>query len=220
MENNEPIDEETGLKRIMDNFEDIQDIPPKYYDIIPESDPLVYNNLPDLVFKIDSGLDSMETIKNMWRRFSTIPTGKAKHASIKKQPKIDRSFANDNFNPEKLLLIDEKYTQGKNDLKILKEEYSKINLKGKYLLNSFQHITTNTNLNETNKRNKLIEFINNYKTEFSKDLIEFSKIKIDFTYLNQLKLELIKFLKLRYEIITHQIVESFDLNIDNIELVI
>jgi hypothetical protein len=111
-----------------------------------------------------------------------------------------------------------KVEQAKKDLSSLLSEYRQVNEFLKFLLNNFKFIMINPDLNEKNKKVKIVELISSFKSKY-KEIIESFKTKIyDFLYLRNLKEEIIRYLKLNYQILVSYIIQSQSLEMADLNL--
>ena len=108
----------------------------------------------------------------------------------------------------KYLAIREKFEMSLIDLKNIYSNYDVINSNLKFLYNNYQYLLTNPILNEKNKRMKIIEFITKFSEQFKNTICKFRDEKIEFSYLNDLKKELIKFCVNKFQIVVAYIINS------------
>lgn len=223
-------DEINKLENIIANFDDIEETPPDYSDVMPSQDEKEYNNFPNIKIRILSGLNSKDTffnnsdlkIKKIDLAALKIPclsNQKAQTKDSKIQISANQAMKivaeeerkNDQEEIEKLAQVEENYKMAVKELHYLQENYYKLNTHLKHFINQYEYIVSNHNLNEKNKKIKLVEFINEFMTQFHPKLKAFCEIKVCMSYLDQIKEELLKFIKLRYEMFYKYIQEVKEL---------
>jgi hypothetical protein len=208
------------IYKIMENFEDISNAPPDYFDIVPDCDPEIVDHLPKTNIKISEGLSSLDSMKIELSKLK-LPMAKTNKSNKKMSVaqinfndlhKVRKDMFGDLHDNEqaqrKLLLISEKYDRSLIDLKSLYKSYDEINSNLKYLYNNFQFLWTNPILNEKNKKMKIIEFLTKFSEEFKKTINNLREMKIEFDYLNNLKEELIKFFINKFQVVVAYIIHS------------
>jgi hypothetical protein len=207
------------IYNIMENFEDISNIPPDYLEIVPDCDQEIIKNLPKTNIKISDGLSSIDTMKIDIKKLQlTKPkTNKSKNRMSIANLKFNDLYKvreniygdlNDEKGKQKFLLIREKFEMSLIDLKNIYSNYDVINSNLKFLYNNYQYLLTNPILNEKNKRMKIIEFITEFSKQFKNTICKFRDEKIEFSYLNDLKEELIKFCVNKFQIVVAYIINS------------
>jgi hypothetical protein len=208
-------EEQMPLQKIMENFEDIQEVPPEYDQLMPESDAFIYSVLPTIHLSISNGFVSEENLayladkqvlKRATKKSSIL-------ASITLNQLQSQFNGEDDFSPEYFLLIKGKFNQAQIDLKTINEIYYKLKGYLNYFFSQHLFITNNPMLNEKNKKLKLVEFIDEFGLEISKELKAFKELEFGFDYLQSLKNELHMFCENRYEILYNYIVGARSLEV-------
>jgi hypothetical protein len=129
-----------------------------------------------------------------------------------------KEYDDDEELQEKLMFYKNKVEQAKKDLSSLLSEYRQVDEFLKFLLNNFKFIMINPDLNEKNKKLKIVELISSFKAKY-KEIIESFKTEIyDFLYLRNLKEEIIRYLKSNYQILVSYIIQSQSLEMADLNL--
>ena len=225
LDNNDNNSENDDLEKIIVNYDDIQDPPPSYDLIIPYSGPII-KEFPKLKITIANGLNSSETFqeevnnkKNLMTSFSKTfnynNSMEITNIPLKTEVKLVTSMNEYDEEDKNKILLQEKYTETNKDINNLLEFYKNINSFIVTLLNNFEYIHSNHNLNFTNKKNRIEELLTSDVIEFKSNLSQLKKIKFQFQYLEKLKLEIYEFLKSRYELFYHYMKDFYDIAIEN-----
>jgi hypothetical protein len=225
--------EKTPLFKIIQNFDDVIEVPPEYQEIVAECDLQLCETFPSVKIQIACGLSTQDTMK-----FELIKLQEPLILRAKKNKKKAMRLASQditaiqnqvmgglfkesqNVNNKKLLLVKKKFNHAIRDLKILQDMYADINTHLKYLYNNFQYLITNPILNDSNKNFKLSEFLKEFYADFKKLIIQVNERQFDFTYLCQLKEEFIKFSINRYQLMVAYMIHSRKLVEVNLESLI
>jgi hypothetical protein len=216
------------LYRIIDEFEDINEVPPNYFEIMPESDLMVFCTLPKIHIQIASGLGSNDSLNQgmigmqlPMKLGAIAKKGQAMRLSMGDSSRASRRIEGISQDSEeyeeKIILIKKKFDESKKHMKLITQTYESINTNLKYLFNNYQYLISNPNINEKNKKMKLTEFINHYSDQFRNQINEFREVMIEFDYLSKLRDEIVKFLFNRYQLIVSYIVQSKSLSDVNLE---
>jgi hypothetical protein len=219
------------INKIIENFEDVTNVPPDYQELMPDCDIHVCETLPTLKIQIASGLDSSDLMKfeliklqeHLVLRAQNNKKKALKSASqaftvIQNQVMIGLYMKDEQLDDKELLIITEKLDEATRDIKILKDAYADINNNLKYLYNNFQYLITNAVLNEKNKNVKLAEFFNKFCEEFKIILKKLREKQFDYGYLSKLKDEIIKFSVNRYQLLVAYIVNTRKIVDVNLEI--
>lgn len=225
--------EKTPLKRIIQNFDDIVEPPPDYYQVVAECNTQICQFFPKINIQISSGLSALDTIN-----FDLVKLENPLNLSSKKNRKNTRILSTEDIqniqnkflggvvkdtqyvSNQKFLLVRKKLNIATKELKTLQNDYEEINNHLKFLYNNYKYLVTNPTYNESNKNYKLTEFLNEFSKEFKKLIINFNEKKLDFNYLSQLKEEIFKFSLSRYQIMIAYFIQSRKLSQVNLESLI
>jgi DNA repair ATPase RecN len=227
METGTEGDQLNNLENIILNYDDIQETPPEYLEVNPTSDQAIFETFPKIKIKILSGLNSKDSyvaiLSNgeLIKRYEDVNIKEKLKNEIENYKKTvssnaetvttDRLLINHKKNQDKIAYIKEKHRNAINELQTIHEKNSILNTHIKYFLNKFDYIKSNRILNEKNKQIKLIEYLKEFKNEFTPIMKEFSEINIEFPYLNKLKIELHKFALMRIKLIWSYMIRSKNL---------
>jgi hypothetical protein len=222
--------EKTPLNKIIQNFDDILETPPEYHEIVAECDLQLCEFLPSINIQIASGLSTQDTMKfdllklqepllliSKKKNKKKLILGNNDITEIQNQLMGGLFKETQNVNNNKLLLVRKKLNLATKDLKTLKDAYVEINDYLKFLYNNYQYLVTNPTYNESNKNYKLTEFLREFSEEYKKLIKNVNEKQIDFTYLGQLKEELIKFSINRYQLMLAYMIHSRKLILGNLE---
>ena len=98
------------------------------------------------------------------------------------------------------------------DLMFLFDKYNEFNTEINSIINYIEFITTNININEDNKKIKLVNFFKTFAQNFQKILKSYSERSFQNQLMVSLKDNFIRFFATRYSIITKYAFEIYNLN--------
>lgn len=231
--------EEHMLDKIIDNFEDYEEPPPNYFDVVPVKDSEAYPHVK-ILLSVDYNtkknlLEYLNINKkdndNINKNDISVNNSKINATNLKHSfntKNVDDEFKtnnkpiqkhNDNDKKDedaKKAAMEEKLIKDNRDLEKLNEEFEKLNLFTKKLYSDFDYLHTNADLNEKNKKIKITELIENITQRFELEVKKFNELKFESNYLENLKVELLTFVLTRYELIVKFIIEVKNLNEKNL----
>jgi hypothetical protein len=222
------IDHEIEIERVLQNYEDIHDPPPDYDSIIPYTFDEA-KSFPKVKITISPGINSADTFQEAFTRKANLSNSFSKtlkytnnsmeitNIPLKTEIKLLTTMNDNQIDDEEksALLLEEKYRKTCKDQEDLIDTYKSLNLFIITLLNDFEYIHSNQNLNFVNKKSQIEKLIKSNVLQFKTLILKIKMKSFESIYLEKLRQEIHKFLKIRYEVLYHYMKDFYDIQVED-----